>query len=323
VTTIAFDNQVAVVTGCGRGLGRAYALELARRGAAVIVNDVDAAAAASVVGEIKHAGGRAVACRDSVSTSGGGHAIVETAIERFGGIHAVIHNAGITRSAALDKITDDDLDEILDVHLRGAFNVLRPAWPTMQRQGYGRIALASSSAGLFGRDGSFPYSAAKGALFGLGRALAHDGARYGIVVNSFLPLAQTLIFQGTAPSGGPMTARIVEQLARLYEIGLPPDDVVPLVVFLVSSSCTSGGHAYWACGRGYAEVFTGLTDGWWPPRTTAQITAEDVAQHLPDIERREGYRSLRSIEEELDYVLNRLTSTPAGPSDPPVPGTAP
>src|SRR5271156_6169052 len=158
MTELRFDDRVAVVTGAGRGLGRSYALLLASRGAKVVVNDTgasltgdgaDAGPADEVVHEIEAAGGQAVACTESVATAVGGQAIIQTALDQYGGIDILIHNAGTVRRASLTKMSFDDFDAVLDVHLRGAFHVVRRAFPVMRDRRYGRIVLTSSIGGLY------------------------------------------------------------------------------------------------------------------------------------------------------------------------------
>jgi NAD(P)-dependent dehydrogenase (short-subunit alcohol dehydrogenase family) len=282
-TRISFDGQAVVVTGAGAGLGRVYALELARRGAAVVVNDVagvesaDGPLADAVVAEVAAAGGNAVASYDSVATPEGGRAIVETALTRFGGVDAVVHNAGVWRNVPYDEMTIDQLDPVLDVHLRGAFFVTQPAWSIMKQRGYGRIVLTSSSAGAFGRESGANYVAAKAAMLGLGRALALEGARHGIRSNCILPIA---------PFGrrGPVPPELTEQLNRS---GLPanagPELVAPMVAYLASTECAVTGEAFSAGGGRYARVFIGVAEGWLGPETEVG-TAEDIAAHLDDIE---------------------------------------
>ena len=165
---LRFDNRVAVITGAGRGLGRAYALLLASKGAKVVVNDpggslkgdgVDAGPAQEVVQEIKAAGGEAVACTESVATSEGGKAIIQAALDHYGRIDILIHNAGNVRRGSLKEMTYEDFDAVVDVHLRGAFHVVRPAFPVMCKAGYGRIVLTSSIGGLYGNHRCRPTTA--------------------------------------------------------------------------------------------------------------------------------------------------------------------
>jgi NAD(P)-dependent dehydrogenase (short-subunit alcohol dehydrogenase family) len=295
---ISFDGQVVVVTGAGAGLGRVHALELARRGAAVVVNDVAGLdgpagpASDAVVAEIEAAGGKAVASYDSVATPDGGRAIVDRALESFGTVDAVVHNAGVWRNVSYDEMTPDQLDPVLDVHLRGAFFVTQPAWSIMKQKGYGRIVLTSSGAGAFGREAGTNYVAAKAGLLGLGRALALEGARHGIVSNCILPIA---------PFGrrGPVPREITEQLMKA---GLPstagPELVAPMVAYLASAACTVSGEAFSAGGGRYARVFIGVARGWLSPGSVC-ATAEDIAEHFDDIEDLDGFAVPGSVWEEL------------------------
>ena len=205
---LRFDNEVVVVTGAGGGLGRAYALELARRGAKVVVNDLgvapngqgtDAAPAARVVKEIQHAGGEALANADSVSTREGGHAIITAALNQWGRVDAVIHNAGILRDASFAKLDITDLEQILDVHLRGAIYVGQPAFAAMKesRRG-GRLVFTTSSSGLWGNFGQASYAIAKMGVVGLVNVLAIEGAKAGIKANAIAPTAATRLITGEA-----------------------------------------------------------------------------------------------------------------------------
>jgi NAD(P)-dependent dehydrogenase (short-subunit alcohol dehydrogenase family) len=306
--SIRFDNQVVIVTGAGRGLGRAYALELGRRGALVVVNDVGrlhvpaVSSAEAVVAEITSAGGKAVASHDTVATPEGGKAIVDCALESFGTIDAVIHNAGVWRHKFYREMTPDQLDPVLDVHLRGAFFVTQPAWSIMQAKGYGRIVLTSSSTGAFGRVAGTNYAAAKAAMFGLGRALSLEGAEHGIKTNCILPVA---------PFGnrGPVPSQLTEQLKNA---GLPPDDagpelVAPMAVYLASSACTVSGEAFSAGGRRFGRVFIGVADGWLSPLHSC-ATAEDIEAHLSEIEDLRRYEIPPSSLDELS-VIGRLRSS--------------
>ena len=298
---ISFDGQVVVVTGAGRGLGRAYSLELARRGAAVVVNDLagldspEGPTADAVVAEIEAAGGRATASYDSVATPDGGSAIVERALERFGTVDAVIHNAGVWRHVFYEEMTPDRLDPVLDVHLRGAFFVTQPAWSIMKQKGYGRIVLTSSAAGAFGRESGTNYVAAKAGILGLGRALALEGARHGILSNCLLPIA---------PFGrpGPVPPEVTEQLINS---GLPanagPELVAPMAAYLASAACAVSGEAFSAGGGRFARVFIGVTNGWLGP-ARASATAEDIDAHLDEIEDLGGFAVPGSAWEELREI---------------------
>jgi len=197
---LGYDGKVAVITGAGGGLGRQHALLLASRGALIVVNDLggavdgggsDASAAQKVVDEIRAAGGEAVANHDSVSTPEGGESIIKTAIDAYGRVDIVINNAGILRDKTFHNMTSEFVDPVIDVHLKGAFNVTRPAWIHMREQGYGRVISTSSAAGIFGNFGQANYGAAKMGLVGFTRVLAAEGAKYNIKSNVIAPLALT------------------------------------------------------------------------------------------------------------------------------------
>src|SRR6266540_349785 len=220
---LGFDGKVAIITGAGGGLGRSHALELARRGALVVVNDLGGSvdgsgsgttAAQAVVDEIKAAGGDAVANYDSVATPDGGKAIVQSALDAFSRIDIVINNAGILRDTSFKNMTSEQLEPVLDVHLKGAFYVTRPAWEHMREQGYGRVVNTSSGAGIFGNFGQTNYGAAKMGLVGLTRVLAIEGAKYNIKANAIAPVAKT---------------RMTEELLGPLADKLQPKFVTPVV----------------------------------------------------------------------------------------------
>jgi NAD(P)-dependent dehydrogenase (short-subunit alcohol dehydrogenase family) len=303
--SIAFDGQVAIVTGAGQGLGRAYALDLGRRGAAVVVNDLagldspEGSAAEAVVREIEAAGGRAVASHDTVATPEGGAAIVEKALASFGGVDAVIHNAGVWRHEYFQDMTADQLVPVLDVHLRGAFFVTQPAWPIMMEKGYGRIVLTSSSTGVFGRVRGTNYAAAKAAMLGLSRALSIEGAAHGIKSNCILPVAP---FRNR----GPVPSELTDHLnnAGLAPEVAGPEIVAPMVVYLASSACAVTGEAFSAGGGRFGRVFLAVADGWLSPGD-APATAEDVEAHMAEIEDLSSYSMPPTSIDELG-VIGRL-----------------
>ena len=202
------QDRVIVVTGAGGGLGREYALTLAGEGASVVVNDLGGARdgtgaghsmADQVVGEIKAAGGRAVANYDSVADAEGAANIVKTAVDEFGKIDGIVSNAGILRDGTFHKMTDEAWDSVLKVHLYGGYNVIRAAWPHFREQSFGRIVVATSTSGLFGNFGQANYSAAKLGLVGLINTLAQEGAKYNIKANAVAPIAATRMTEDIMP----------------------------------------------------------------------------------------------------------------------------
>lgn len=220
-------DRVVAVTGAGGGLGRQYALTLAQEGASVVVNDLGgardgsgagSAMADQVVAEIREAGGRAVANYDNVATEDGAANIVKTALDEFGAIHGVVSNAGILRDGTFHKMTYENWDAVLKVHLYGGYNVIRAAWPHFREQSYGRIVVATSTSGLFGNFGQANYGAAKLGLVGLINTLAHEGAKYNIKSNAVAPLAATRMTEDIMPK------EVLEKLT--------PDYVAPVVAYL-------------------------------------------------------------------------------------------
>ena len=270
---LRFDNRVAVVTGAGRGLGRAYALLLASRGAKVVVNDaggslagegVDAGPAGQVVSEITAAGGQAVACTASVATRDGADAIITTALENYGGIDILVHNAGNVRPGSLKEMTYEDFDAVLDVHLRGAFNVVRSAFPVMCRAGYGRIVLTSSIGGLYGNHGVANYAAAKAGVIGLSNVAALEGAADGVKCNIIVPAAVTRMAEGIDTSAyPPMGAELV----------------APVVGWLAHESCSVTGEMFIALAGRVARAVIAESPGVYRP----SWTVEDVGEHLDAI----------------------------------------
>src|SRR3954471_3569753 len=233
------DGRVVIITGAGGGLGREYALLLADEGARVVVNDLGGARdgsgagqamADTVVDEIRQRGGTAVANYDSVASAGGAQALVAQAVSEFGVLDGVVNNAGILRDGAFAKMTDENWDAVLKVHLYGGYNVTRAAWPHLREHQFGRIVMATSTSGLFGNFGQANYGAAKLGLIGLINTLAIEGAKYGILANAVAPMAATRMTTDVAPP---------ELLDKL-----PAAQVAPVVGYLLSEQCTDTASVY-------------------------------------------------------------------------------
>ena len=273
MTELRFDDRVAVVTGGGRGLGRAHALLLASRGAKVVVNDLggsltgdgaDPGPAQDVVREIVAAGGEAVASTDSVTTPAGGKAIVDTALDRFGRIDVLVHNAGNVRPASLRDISYEDFEGVLDVHLRGAFHVVRPAFPVMCDAGYGRIVLTSSIGGLYGNHDVVNYAVAKSGILGLSNVAAIEGAAHDVKSNVIVPAAVTRMAEGIDTSAYPP---------------MGADLVAPAVGWLAHESCSITGEMIIALAGRLARAFVAETPGVYQP----SWSIEEVGTHLDAI----------------------------------------
>jgi NAD(P)-dependent dehydrogenase (short-subunit alcohol dehydrogenase family) len=303
---IDFNDQVVIVTGAGRGLGRLYAMEFARLGGSVVVNDIgstmhgegtDASVADQVVEEIERAGGVAVASHDSVADPEGGEAIVRTAVGRFGRLDAVVSNAGIFQTAEFDKLALDDWRRMLTVHLDGSFHLSQPAFRVMKSQGYGRFVFIASSAGLFGQPQSAHYAAAKAGIVGLANVIAIEGAAHGILANSVLPFGSSRMVTETV--GG---EQVVAESPFLR--ALDPKLVVPIVAFLASRACEFTHHNYSAGAGRYARVFIGLGKGWLA-EPGSEPTADDIAAHLAEVSATEPFIVPSSIVDEVVEICAR------------------
>lgn len=308
---IRFDGQVAVVTGAGRGLGRRYALELARRGAAVVVNDLggttrgegaDPRVADEVVAEIQRDGGVAAPSYDSVATPEGGAAIVHTALDRFGRLDVVVANAGIFHTAPFADLHHEDWRRMLNVHLDGGFHLGQPAFRAMRAQGYGRFVFIASSAGLFGQPEAAHYAAAKAGLLGLTNVIALEGAPHGIQANSVLPIGYSRMVSETVGE-----REVFAEESTFFD-AIDPELVVPAVVYLASRDCPVTHHNFSACAGRYGRVFVGLGGGWLA-EPGSRPTADDVAAHFAEVCAVEPFSVPASIFDEVGEICERLGIT--------------
>ena len=297
--TIGFDGRVAIVTGAGGGLGKTYALELARRGAKVVVNDLGgnrdgtggaASPADTTAEEIRAAGGEAVASYDSVATPEGGAAITQTALDAFGTVDIVINNAGILRDKSFANLDIADLRAVIDVHLMGAFHVTQPAYRVMKEKGYGRLLFTSSAAGVFGNFGQANYAAAKMGLVGLSNVLAIEGAKSGINSNVIAPIARS---------------RLTEELLGPLTDVLAPEFVTPLALYLVSETCELTHETFSVAGGKYSRVFVAEAPGWFSGQDLPP-TVEDVAANMGEIRAEDGYSVPGSANDEAALLLKHL-----------------
>jgi NAD(P)-dependent dehydrogenase (short-subunit alcohol dehydrogenase family) len=305
---ITYAGQVAIVTGAGRGIGRSYALELAQRGAKVVVNDVGGVNSAErpwadqVVDEIRAAGGIAVASYASVATIEGGQQITDTALESFGTVDLVINNAGFLRRGMFADTPLEQSLEVINVHLMGAFYVTQPAWKVMLAKNYGRVLLTSSAAS-FGMQANSNYVAAKAGLLGLMSALAAEGQDRGICVNAILPYARTMITVDS-PSVGPDANSVVGMQAQLRP-RMSMASVVAAALYLTSSSSTVNGQAVSTLAGRYARTFPVLSEGWLRDNPET-VTVEDFRDHLAQVLASGHEFEPRSLSGELEDTLRRV-----------------
>ncbi|TME45577.1 MAG: SDR family NAD(P)-dependent oxidoreductase [Chloroflexi bacterium] len=289
---MTFDGDVAIVTGAGRGLGRCHALELARRGARVVVNDLagDSEPAATVVEEINAAGGTAIANHDNIATAEGGERIVQHALDEFGSLAIVVNNAGILRDKAFHNLTPDLVEAVFLVHLTGAFNVSRPAWRHLRAAGYGRVVNTTSASGLFGNFGQANYGAAKAGLVGLTRSLAVEGRKVGINVNAISPMASTRMTQELLGENGELLA---------------PEQVSPVVAYLCHRECRITGQVLSVGGGHVSAVVTSVTRG----ITEPDLSAESVRDRLDEILDRDGAIVPRHLGDELKMFVEAIRAS--------------
>ena len=274
MSNVNFENRTVIVTGAGNGLGKAYALELGSRGAKVVVNDlggsVDGSGSASspaddVVNEIIKNVGEAIANYDSVATKEGGESIVQSALDNFGTVDAVINNAGILRDKSFANMSEDELSLILDVHLKGTFFVSQPAFKVMKENNYGRIVNVASPSGLFGNFGQSNYGAAKMGIVGLTNVLSIEGAKYNIKVNVIAPTAYTRMTEALLP----------EDVGKLFSAEL----VTPMVVYLASEACEPTHEIFGVAAGRFARIGIITHNGY----VNTSATAEDISENIEEI----------------------------------------
>jgi NAD(P)-dependent dehydrogenase (short-subunit alcohol dehydrogenase family) len=306
-TDLRFDGQVAIVTGAGSGLGRAYAKLLAARGARVVVNDVgilkqadgtSISSAERTAQEIRDLGGEAIANTSSVATRPGGQEIADLAMSQYGRIDILVNNAGNISSTSFNKLDLAAAEPIFDVHVWGAFYVTQPCYQQMVKQQYGRIIFTTSGVALFGNGGIAPYAAAKGGVFGLMQVLKLEGAKHGIKVNAVAPMATT---QLTEDVGMPHYHQVSEEMVL-------PELVAPVVAYFASRECPHTGET-WSAGSGsVSKLFIGRTPGIFKhPISQGRLTVEDVVANVERIRSEENYTTPFSWPDEWALLVDLLT----------------
>jgi NAD(P)-dependent dehydrogenase (short-subunit alcohol dehydrogenase family) len=293
MSDVGFEGRVAIITGAGGGLGREHALLLASRGAQVVVNDLGGAVdgtgssagpAQQVVEEIEGLGGAAVADTNSVATSEGAEAMVKTALDTFGRVDIVVNNAGILRDKSFKNMTTDLWDPVIAVHLTGAYNVTRAAWPHFCEQAYGRIVSTSSAAGIFGNFGQANYGAAKMGIVGLTRVWAQEGGKYNIRANAIAPVARTR-----------MTEEILGPLVEKVDPAL----VSPVVAYLASEECPVTGEIYSVGAGRVSRIFIAEAPGYFKK----DLTIEDIRDNWDTIRAEADYAIPTSVNDEFAKLL--------------------
>jgi NAD(P)-dependent dehydrogenase (short-subunit alcohol dehydrogenase family) len=310
---IDFSGRVVVITGAGGGLGRTYALEIARRGGAVVANDLGGnvdgenpspSMADSVVAEIVAAGGRAVANYDSVVTTAGAQAIIAKALSTFGRVDAVINNAGTLNNGWFEDVTEEVRNGLFATHLAGTYNVTQAAWPHMKQAKYGRVLITSSGAGMFGNQMQSAYGAAKAGVTGLMNVLAQEGKPHNILINTLLPNAMSRMAVKMDTSQMAPSATYAANMG----VALSAPFITGLAVYLVSEQCVTTHELYSALGGRIARAFIGVTEGWLGP-VDVPPSADDIAAHI-DVIRDEtrGFHIPSSLLDEFRIVHEQIAA---------------
>ncbi len=301
MASIDFKNRVVVITGAGAGLGKTYALEFAKRGAKVVVNDLGGSrdgsgeshnAADTVVDEIKALGAEAVANYDNVATVEGGENIIKTAIDAFGQVDILINNAGILRDRSFPKISESEWDSVVGVHLKGAYCVTRPAFIKMKEQGFGRIVFTTSGAGLYGNFGQANYAAAKTGLIGLMNVLKIEGAKNNILSNTIAPVAASRLTEDVLPP-------------EMFE-KLKPEFIVPLVLFLSSEDCQDSGMIFNCAAGWYSRTAVVCASGTIIGDGSREISPEEIKENWEKITDISDAKPLDNLGESFGFLAPLL-----------------
>ena len=308
--SVRFDGRVAIVSGGARGLGFAHANLLASLGAAVVVNDIGSAVdgqgasgdvAHEAVAVLQRAGYTAVASTDSITGRTGAQAVVQTAIDSFGKVDILVNNAGIALQKPVDELTDQDFEKVLRVHVWGSFYLTSAVWRGMREQRYGRVLNTTSNVALLGSANHSSYAAAKGALFGMTKALAVEGRQFGIAVNALAPIARTRMNEEAIRKGradaNPARREMLDALERTMAL-LDPENVAAVAAWLVHEDCPVTGEVFAAAGGRAGRCFVGFTPGY----TDHGLTIDDVQNHFDEIRSTEGFLEFATSAEELTYL---------------------
>jgi len=302
MSDIRFDGRVAVITGAGAGLGRTYAIEFAKRGARVVVNDLGGArngtgssskVADDMVSEIEGMGGEAVANYDSVASAQGAENIIKTAVDKFGGVDILINNAGILRDKSLMKMTDEEWDIVHSVHMKGAYYMTKAAFPVMREKQFGRIIFTTSGAGLYGNFGQTNYASAKMALIGFMNVIKIEGAKYNILGNAIAPVAASRLTEDVMPPD-------------LFK-KMKPEFVYPIVLYLCSEENQDSGMIF-NCGAGwYSRTAVMCASGITLGDGNREIAVEEIRENWEAIKNLDDAKPLANLGETFGFMMSVLS----------------